>query len=166
MKIKTKFFGEIEISESEAILFPFGIYGFEEYNKFFLLHDEDEEDGLFMWLQSADDENLCFIVIEPQRIDSEYSPYIPSETLRKIGANTDESIRYAVMSVIREDIRESTVNLLSPLVINPANKTAVQVVLDPSEPRNCRYKTRHNLFSMLTFAASSRSGDSDSEEEI
>ena len=159
MKIKTKFFGEIYISESEVILFPFGIYGFEESNRFILLHDEDDESGIFMWLQSIDDENLCFIVMEPEIIDAEYSPKLPEDILRKIGAETKEDIRYIAMSVIRQDIKKFTVNLLSPIVINPKKKVALQVVLDPSEPQNSKYKTKHDLFSMI--AASS-----DKSEEL
>lgn len=158
MKIKTKFFGEIDIAENEVILFPFGVYGFEESNRFILIHDEDDENGMFMWLQSVDNEGLCFIVMEPGIIDSDYSPKLPDEILKKVGAEIAEDIRYVVMSVIRQDIKKSTVNLLSPIIINPKKKIALQVVLDPSEPQNSKYKTKHDLFSMLT-ANSSNSGE-------
>ena len=149
MKIRTKFFDEIEIDEAEVILFPFGVYGFEEYNRFILIHDEDDENGIFMWLQAIDDENLCFIVMEPETIDANYSPKLPDGILRKVNAETEVDIRYIVMSVIRQDIEKSTVNLLSPIVLNPTKKVALQVVLDPAEPRNSQYKTRQNLFSAI-----------------
>jgi len=149
MKIRTKFFDEIEIDEAEVILFPFGVYGFEEHNRFILIHDEDDESGIFMWLQAVDDENLCFIVMEPETIDANYSPRLPDGILRKVNAETEADIRYIVMSVIRQDIEKSTVNLLSPIVLNPTKKVALQVVLDPAEPRNSQYKTRQNLFSAI-----------------
>jgi flagellar assembly factor FliW len=163
MKIKTKYFGEIEIPESETILFPFGIYGFEECNRFVLLHDEEDDSGVFMYLQSAEEEILCFIVMEPEIIAPNYSPKLPDDILRKIGAdeNDKDGIRYIVMSIIREDISKSTVNLLGPIVINTEKKIAMQVVLDPSEPQNGNYKTKHNLF--LTLNASSQDVQTETE---
>ena len=147
MKIRTRFFSEIDIADSEIILFPFGVYGFEEHNRFVLLHDEEDENEMFMWLQSVDEENLCFVVMEPEKIYAGYSPKLPSDILRKIGAETENDIRYIVMSAIRKDIKKSTVNLLGPIVINPKKKVALQVVLDPSETQNSRYKTKYDLFS-------------------
>ncbi len=41
MKIKTKIFGEIEISEEKIVTFQDGIIGFPEMKRFALLHDED-----------------------------------------------------------------------------------------------------------------------------
>ena len=42
MKIKTKFFGEIEISDDKIITFENGIIGFPELRRFALLHDEEK----------------------------------------------------------------------------------------------------------------------------
>ena len=41
MKINTKIFGEIEISEDKIVTFRNGIIGFPELRRFALLHDEE-----------------------------------------------------------------------------------------------------------------------------
>jgi len=147
MKIKTKFFGEIDISEEQIILFPFGIYGFEEYNKFVLLHDEENDgENIFRWLQCVDEAGLCFTVMEPKFADKNYSPKLPENILSKLGINKEEDIICLVITVIYDEIEKSTVNLLSPVIINSKNKIAAQIILETSEPENNGYKTKHRLF--------------------
>lgn len=161
MQIKTKFFGEINIDENQIILFPFGIYGFEEYNRFILLHDEEDENGVFRWLQSIDEEGLCFTVMEPGMICGEYSPKLPENTLKKLGFNENcencEDIIYLVITVLYEEIEKSTVNLLSPIIINSKNQVAAQIILESSEPQNSGFKTKHKIFDPETAAISAAS---------
>ena len=166
MRIKTKFFGEIDIDEEQVILFPFGVYGFEEYTRFVLLHDEEDDTGIFRWLQCVDEEILCFTVMEPGLVCGSYSPKLPENTLRKLGADEEnldangEDIIYIVITVICDEIEKSTVNLLSPIVINSKNKVAAQVILESYEPQNSAYKTKHRIFD-FEFGSGSDS-DSDS----
>lgn len=42
MIIKTKAFGEVEITEDKIITFPGGIIGFPDLKRFTLLHDEEK----------------------------------------------------------------------------------------------------------------------------
>ena len=148
MKIKTKFFGEIEISEEQVILFPFGLYGFEEYNRFVLLHDEEDENGIFRWLQCVDEESLCFTVMEPAFVCEDYSPKLPENSLKKLGADAEENgdLIYLVITVIYDEMEKSTVNLLSPIVINSGNRVAAQIILESWESENSGYKTKHKIF--------------------
>lgn len=91
MEIKTKFFGKINIEDEQIIIFPYGIYGFENLSRFVLLHDEEDEKDeryeenennmIFRWLQCLDDENLCFTVMEPKFICKDYNPKLPANTL-------------------------------------------------------------------------------------
>ena len=64
MKLKTKHFGEIEIDESKIIHFPTGIIAFEEQKRFFII-DNPDENIPFSWLQSVDDPDLAFVIINP-----------------------------------------------------------------------------------------------------
>jgi flagellar assembly factor FliW len=150
MKIKTKFFGEIDIDENQIILFPFGIYGFEEYNRFIILHDEEAENGVFRWLQCADEEGLCFTVMEPGFVCGDYLPKLPENTLKKLGVDECcyEELIFLVIIVLYEEIEKSTVNLLSPIVINPKNKVAAQVILETAESQNSGYKIKHRIFDL------------------
>ena len=172
MEIKTKFFGKINIADEQIIIFPYGIYGFENAGRFVLLHDEEDEENkeneedenntIFRWLQCIDDENLCFTVMEPEFICKGYNPKLPANAfnmLKKLGAgkelngnnantvnlNKDELI-YLVIAVIYEDIEESTANLLGPIVINSKIKIGAQIILESSEPQNSEYKIKHKIF--------------------
>jgi len=160
MRIKTKFFGEIEIGEEQVILFPFGIYGFENYHRFVLLHDEDDGSGIFRWLQSADEELLCFTVLEPGLICGDYSPKLPENSLKKLGADEEMDLLYLVITVLCDAIENSTVNLLSPIVINPQNQVAAQIILESGEPQNSGFKTKHKIFD---FGENAKQGGGDKE---
>jgi len=143
MLINTKHFGEIDISEEEILTFPDGIYGFENSHRFALLTDVEGE-NVFMWLQSIDDGDLCFVVISPAVVAPEYSPRISEKSLKTINAGPD--LHLLTIVVLYDDVTKSTVNLQSPIIINMEEKLAVQEVLDSSIEPNGNYKTRHPLF--------------------
>ena len=64
MLIKTKCFGEVDITEDKVITFEEGLMGFEEYKRFTLLfNNEDGKKSPVSWLQSMDEEKLAFPVI-------------------------------------------------------------------------------------------------------
>ena len=55
MKIATKIFGEIEIADDKIIVFPNGIIGFPDLNRFSLMYDKDKGSHNIQWLQSLDE---------------------------------------------------------------------------------------------------------------
>ena len=69
MEIVTKAHGKIEITEDRLITIPEGLFGFEEYTKYALV-DSDYEP--FLWLQSCEDSNLAFLIVDPFLICNEY----------------------------------------------------------------------------------------------
>jgi flagellar assembly factor FliW len=44
MKVQTKWFGEIEVSEDKIITFDKGIIGFEDWRKYTLVYDAEKEE--------------------------------------------------------------------------------------------------------------------------
>ena len=149
MKIKTKFFGEIEIADEQVILFPYGIYGFEEFNRFVLLHDidyEEENETVFRFLQCADDEHLCFTVMNPDYVERGYNPKLPEGSMKKLGIFGDGDLVYLVIATINENLEESTANMQGPIVINSKNMLGAQIILETSEPENAGYKIKHKIY--------------------
>ena len=149
MKIRTKFFGEIDIKDEQVILFPYGIYGFEDFNRFVLLHDvdyEEENETVFRFLQCADYEHLCFTVINPEYVEPGYDPKLPENCIKKLGIFGGEDLVYLVIALINEDLEESTANMQGPIVINSKNMLGAQVILETSEPENAGYKIKHKIF--------------------
>lgn len=130
MKLQTRDFGEVEIDKRDIVDFVQPIYGFEEYKKFVFLYQE-EISKHFIWLQSTEEPELCFILVDPGLITEQYQPQIPSDAAEALG---DDSYMCWLLTSIREPFEESTVNLKSPIVINPAKHTAVQIILEEDFP--------------------------------
>lgn len=132
MIIKTRDFGEEEISEEVIIDFPNGVYAFEE-NKRFVLLSPCGEDKYPMWLQSVDNPNLCFIVFDPREFVPDYSVEIDGETRKLLEADGAE-LDLLCMAVVPDEYINTTLNLKSPIVINSTAKKGVQVIAAENYP--------------------------------
>lgn len=143
MKINAKYFGEITYEENEPINIINGLFGFESYTTYLPI-PFSEEDYSLISLQSLEDESLSFILMNPFMIYPKYSPEIPEQELRELGADTADDLSFYVISVIRDSANESTVNLKAPLVVNAMNRKAKQIMLNQPE-----YTFRHTLGDMI-----------------
>lgn len=132
MIIKTRDFGEEEISEEVIIDFPNGVYAFEE-NKRFVLLSPCGEDKYPMWLQSVDYPNLCFIVFDPREFVPDYSVELDKETKELLKADGAE-LDLLCMAVVPDEYINTTLNLKSPIVINSEAKKGVQVIAAENYP--------------------------------
>lgn len=137
MKIKTDRFGEIEIHEQELLHLPGGVIGFSDCKRVVLL--EHRTDSPFKWLQSVDQPELAFVVIDPTLFVEDY----PVDKLKKMLSTVDkkvEEVAVATIATIPPAPRPITVNLLAPLIFDIKERKGAQIILnDP------RYKTRHIL---------------------
>lgn len=132
MIIKTRDFGEEEISEEVIIDFPNGVYAFEENHRFVLL-SPCGENKYPMWLQSIDDQNLCFIVFDPREFVPDYSVELDEETKALLEADGAE-LDLLCMAVVPNEYINTTLNLKSPIVINSVSKKGVQVIAAENYP--------------------------------
>ena len=62
MKVETKVSGLIEVPDDHIINIPAGLLGFEEYTDFALY---DSVYPPFVWMQSIQEKNLAFLMIDP-----------------------------------------------------------------------------------------------------
>ncbi len=143
MNINAKYFGPISYEEKELIHIINGLIGFESYNKYLPIPFQEEDDSLIS-LQCLEDEDLSFILMNPFSICQDYSPKLSDQELKELGAESADDISYYVISVIRESVAQSTVNLKAPLAVNAINRQAKQVILEQAE-----YTFRHALGDMI-----------------
>jgi flagellar assembly factor FliW len=141
MVIETREFGFIEIKEEDILKFPNGIYGFEDIKEYVILKQNDEPDSPVMWMQAVRNMHIRFIILDPLSVVDEYKPDIPESLFEELGAKSIEMLRLFVIAVVPKDIKDMTVNLKSPIVVNIENNTAAQVVLE-----NPEYPVRHFVF--------------------
>ncbi len=139
MKINNKYFGEIEYAAEEKLRVSEGLFGFEEQKEFLPIPFEAGSDALIC-LQSLEDEDLSFVLLNPFLFFVDYDPKISETDRTAIGSPKDEDISYYVIGVIREQVGDSTVNLKAPVAVNAKTRDARQIILD--DPA---YTFRHSL---------------------
>lgn len=141
MKINTKYFGEVEIGDEKIIHFDNGVLGFEDYKDYTILYDiEPEEEPFFSWLQSVEEPSLAFPIVNPFKVDKNYNPQINDGRLKTIGECEDEDLVVFFMATIPEDVKETSVNMKAPLIINSISRKGVQLIVEGME-----YEIKHKL---------------------
>ena len=143
MKITTKLFKEIEVDESKLINFPQGIIGFPELTDFLLVHDSDSDGGI-RWMQSIQEPAFAMPVIDPLAVVSDYNPTVEDELLKGIGELKTENTLVLVTITVPKDIKQMTVNLQAPFVINADTRMAAQVIVDSD-----KYPVRFPIYDIL-----------------
>lgn len=129
MKIETRDFGILEIEEKHVITFPQPLFGFEEYRRFVLINDSNMGSGI-CWLQSVEEKQVCFIMLNPLEIKPDYAPAVNDEILDQLHAEPEDELDCWVLLVIGKTFKQSTANLKSPIIVNHKENLAVQVILD------------------------------------
>ncbi len=140
MKLNTKNFGEIEIKEEDIIHFPEGLLGFEEEKQFVIINNEDEQNP-FHWLQSVQNPELAFVIINPFFVFPDYDIILPKSAQDKLKIEDKKDVVIYSIVVVPEDMEKMTTNLSGPIVINAEKKLGKQVILDDD-----RYTTKHYIF--------------------
>ncbi len=131
MKIQTTRFGEIEGDEKSIFNFTMPILGYNEETQFVLI--ESKEAALFKWLQSTKTPDLAFLVTAPSFFGIEYAFELPEEAEIALDVKTAEELMVlTIAKVPNNKPRETTVNLLGPVILNSTNQKAGQVILSGS----------------------------------
>lgn len=141
MRLNTANFGTLEVGEDKFIIFKDGIPGFKELKKYILI---ESENGKFQYLQSVEDSDVCFTMLNPYSIKEDYAPVISESYFEKLGGGKSEEFTLYVVVCLRDPIEESTVNLAGPLLIHVDRRVGVQVITEDKH-----YTTRHNLLELI-----------------
>lgn len=141
MKVNSSKLGvEIEYVEDDLITFTSPIPGFPDLNDFLLLSDPNY--APYLLLQSVEDPDICFILVDTLMFFPTYDPNIGKRDLKTLAANDKKEIKLLSIVVIRNGESIPTTNLRAPLVVNFDKKLAKQVILDDDN-----YEIRTPLFS-------------------
>ncbi|OGH04471.1 MAG: hypothetical protein A2600_04235 [Candidatus Lambdaproteobacteria bacterium RIFOXYD1_FULL_56_27] len=142
MKFETTRFGAIEVENENILIFPEGPLGFPECTRFTLI--EEEKSHPFMMLQSLDLPTLAFVVLDPLVVRPDYHFNVTLNDLKLIKATETENLLVYCIVTMAKEIKDVTVNLQGPLVINPGTKLGHQFVLVDSD-----YTTREPLLQSI-----------------
>lgn len=147
MKAATRLFGKIEIDESKIITFEDGIIGFPDMKKFTLIFDEEKEGRpSISWLQSMDEPEIAFPVMDPLFVCEAYNPSVEDELLKNLGTIKEDNLYVLVTVTVPQDIKELAVNLKAPIVINTDTRKASQIIVEDDLP------VRYRIYEILEEA--------------
>lgn len=145
MIVETRVFGKIELEEEKIILFPNGIVGFPELQKFTLLFDVEKGDNCgIKWLQSLDEPHFALPVMDPLIVKKDYNPMVEDDLLKPIGTLTEENLLVLVAVNVPGDLTKMTVNLQAPIIINAEVMKGSQVVLEKGD-----YPIKFQIYDIL-----------------
>lgn len=136
MKAVTRLFGEIDIQDDKIIRLENGMIGLPEYQRFALIFDEEKgmKESSVMWLQSMDDPQTAFPVMQPNTVKPDYNPTVSDEMLSPIGELNEENTYVLVTLTAAADVKESSVNLKAPIVINTETRKGCQIIVEDDYP--------------------------------
>ncbi|HHU18160.1 MAG: flagellar assembly protein FliW [Anaerovoracaceae bacterium] len=140
MEINTRDFGLVQVDEDDLYEFNEGIYGFEDCKKF-AVFKKSFDDISFLYLQSVEQLDPCFLVFNPWDLYPGYKPILSNDDMNACDADTIEDLIFLVIASIPSSIEEMSFNIKSPVVLNPRNKKAKQVIL-----LNKDYSVRYQPF--------------------
>ncbi|MFA5183081.1 MAG: flagellar assembly protein FliW [Syntrophales bacterium] len=127
MELKTTRFGTINIDDSHIITMRGPVLGFEKLRRFVII-DRNEE-AAFWWLQSVDDGDIVFVVVNPFLIKEDYQPELQEEDIKLLEIEDDSETLLLGIATLNSHPPEITVNVRAPLVVNWKKKLGKQIVL-------------------------------------
>ncbi len=138
MKIETSSFGVQEIDPETVITFPQGVIAFEKSTRFKLFHSEEYPD--LKWLQSLDDGDLCFSIMEPHLFGCEYVFTLSDTDTELLQTTTADELQIYFMvyqgkpgtnpkQMNRAEDVVMNANWRAPLLINPEMRIGLQKLL-------------------------------------
>ena len=109
MKIDTKYYGEIDYTKDELVVFPDGLFGFSQYHDYLPLSMEEDDSSLLI-LQSVDEPYVAFFLIDAAALFPSYSPVLLPEELSFLEVNSSDELSYYVICAVKKDYLDGTVN--------------------------------------------------------
>jgi flagellar assembly factor FliW len=117
-----------EATDVPVIEFVAPMPGFPADRRFMLVRLDDA--GVLYALTGVDNAKLRFLVVPPGPFFRDYEPEIDDESLAALGATDAAGLLVLLVVTTGETARDSTANLMAPIVLNQPSRRAVQLVLN------------------------------------
>jgi len=156
MKVVTDRFGAFELEEKNKIKFPSGIPGFEELHEFIILKIMDTRP--IYWLQSIKNKFVSLPVVIPFEIFDDYSIEIDDNEMYDLKIESQNDILVINVVVIPDDIKNMTVNMAAPIIINAKLGIGKQVIID-SKDLSVRHPVYEDIMNLLSGGDADASPD-------
>lgn len=127
------------MADTSVLSFPCGLLGFQEQHRYVIL--DHDTSAPFKWLQSLDEPELAFVIMDPALFHPHYRVELTQDVLAEVqGLESDNMTIAVILTVPSSDPGSITANLRGPLLMNPRTRLCKQLVLSEDFP------TRYPLF--------------------
>lgn len=127
MKHTSRLFGEFTYTEDEIVTFPSGLLGFPDFKKFVIKSNPETEP--INWLLSVEDKGPELAIIDPAAVNEQYAVHDAVLSDRLLDAlrcqNTSELRAFAIVT-LPENVRHMSMNLRTPIFINPRSGRGIE----------------------------------------
>jgi flagellar assembly factor FliW len=146
MIIHTTRFGDIDCPEDNILQIPSGIIGFPASTRYLILdHDRDVP---FKWMQSLDQGELAFVIMDPVWFKPDYRVTIAVDEISELGRVSEgDLVMFVILTIPSDDPSCMTANLRGPVVVNAGTRTAKQLILRDEYPTRASVLQEEPLFS-------------------
>lgn len=129
------------LAETQPFTFPKGIPGFKELTNFQLIL----QDGVFSLLQSEEEAEVAFILVDPFCFFADYEFEIFDEVREELCLEDGNELAVQCIVTWNSQQAKITANLLAPILFNLRARKGKQIVL-----QNTAYTTKHLLWPEAT----------------
>lgn len=132
-EITTTRFGRIQVEERYTLHLPGGLIGITD-QRWVLITREPESP--FLWLQSLENGELALPVVQPEIFFHSYALQLAEEQLQEVGMAEGHEVEVLCIVKARESVKDFTINLRGPLIIDSDSRRGAQVVNIAEYPVN------------------------------
>ena len=128
MEVQDTRFGTLNVEEEELITLDGGLMGFPKSARYIMFPYSD--DSSFFWLQSIDEPEIAFIVINPFDFFNDLVFEVADDDALSISLERGEDVEIFTLVTIPDGSPEDMrTNLAGPVVVNVANRQGRQILV-------------------------------------
>ena len=142
MTVQTSRFGELELRQEDILTFSEGLLGFGDLREFVLIDDLSDE--IFIWLQSCENPDIAFPVLESELLSGVCDTTLSKSELQSLRVQESSGCRFFTIITIPDDLTQMTANLKAPIAINVKERLGRQCVLQDN-----KLQIREPIFALL-----------------
>jgi flagellar assembly factor FliW len=133
MKFHSTQFGMQEVDPESILTFPKGMPGFEGSTRYKLFHDDQEQQVVVHWLQSIDEPDVAFALVDPAVFGLNYEFSLTDEEEQLLQMKSVDDIAVLLIAYKPQPDADSKANINAningPIVLNMRARLGMQKVL-------------------------------------
>jgi len=133
MKFHSTQFGMQEVDPESILTFPKGMPGFEGSTRYKLFHDDQEQQIVVHWLQSIDEPDVTFALVDPAVFGLNYEFSLTDEEEQLLKMESVDDIAVLLIAYKPQPDADSKANINAningPIVLNTRARLGMQKVL-------------------------------------